>query len=157
MQSFHGSKSNERRNRDHSCRSTLDWFERFVGSASDSVFVCSTKSANSAGAITGADSAAMKNALQVNESQLDSTKGIAPRERLLTIREAAEYLAVSVSTLYGWVWQRRIPFIKMGRALRFDPHDLAAFIEANKYAPRKVSHPGSRTNTCYNTGAAGKG
>lgn len=99
----------------------------------------------------------MRNSSQVNEAQLDSARGIATRERLLTIREAAEYLAVSVSTLYGWVWQRRIPFIKIGRALRFDPHDLTAFIEVNKQAPRKVSHPGSRTNPCYNTGAAGKG
>ena len=98
----------------------------------------------------------MKN-LRADERQLDSSKGALPREGLFTIREAAQYLAVSVSTLYGWVWQRRIPFIKIGRALRFDPHDLAAFIEANKQLPRKeVSYPRSR-NACYNTGAAGKG
>lgn len=99
----------------------------------------------------------MRTPLQASEAELDSTKAVAPREGLLTIREAAQYLAVSVSTLYGWVWQRRIPFIKIGRALRFDPHDLAAFIEANKQVPRTVSHSGSRANPCYNTRAAGKG
>jgi excisionase family DNA binding protein len=94
----------------------------------------------------------------IGETQLDSSKGMAVREGLLTIREAAQYLAVSVSTLYGWVWQRRVPFIKIGRALRFDSRDLAAFIEANKHAPRKeFSRPGNRTNPCYNTRAAGKG
>lgn len=99
----------------------------------------------------------MKN-LRVDERQVDSTKDALPRGGLLTIREAAQYLAVSVSTLYGWVWQRRIPFVKIGRALRFDPHDLAAFIEANKQLPRrKVSCSGSRANPCYNTDAAGKG
>jgi excisionase family DNA binding protein len=57
--------------------------------------------------------------------------------RLITIKEAASYLAVSVSTLYGWVWQRRIPFIKMGRALRFDRADLEQFVQANRVQPRK--------------------
>ena len=57
--------------------------------------------------------------------------------RLWDIHEAAQYLAVSVSTLYGWVWQRRIAFVKMGRALRFDPLDLEAFVEANKQRPKQ--------------------
>lgn len=91
------------------------------------------------------------------KTSLSASETIPAHEGLLTIREAAQYLAVSVSTLYGWVWQRRIPFVKIGRALRFDPHDLAAFIEANKQLPRKeVSYSGSR-NACYNTPAAGKG
>jgi excisionase family DNA binding protein len=54
----------------------------------------------------------------------------------VTVQEAARFLAVSVSTLYGWVWQRRVPFIKMGRALRFDLSDLEGFVEANKQRPR---------------------
>jgi excisionase family DNA binding protein len=62
---------------------------------------------------------------------------------LLTVQAAAQYLAVSVSTVYGWVWQRRIRFVKIGRAVRFDPRDLEAFVEASKQG--------------YNTGAAGKG
>ena len=57
--------------------------------------------------------------------------------RLWDIREAAQYLAVSVSTLYGWVWQRRIAFVKLGRALRFDPIDLESFVEANKQRPNQ--------------------
>jgi excisionase family DNA binding protein len=60
------------------------------------------------------------------------------RRPLLTIQEAARYLSVSVSTLYGWVWQRRIPFVKIGRALRFDPTDLEAYIEASKQYPDKA-------------------
>jgi len=53
-------------------------------------------------------------------------------QRLITVEAAAEYLAVSVSTLYGWVYQRRIPFVKLGRALRFDRTDLDNFISQNK-------------------------
>lgn len=59
------------------------------------------------------------------------------RPPLMTVKEAARYLSVSVSTLYGWVWQRRIPFIKMGRALRFDRIDLEHFVQANRIEPRK--------------------
>lgn len=68
-------------------------------------------------------------------SQVDSNAVNRDTRRLLTVQEAAQYLAVSVSTLYGWVWQRRVPFIKIGRALRFDPLDLAAFVNANKHGP----------------------
>jgi excisionase family DNA binding protein len=52
--------------------------------------------------------------------------------RLVTVQDASQYLAVSVSTLYGWVFQRRIPFVKVGRALRFDLADLDGFIETNR-------------------------
>ena len=76
-------------------------------------------------------------------SQQDAESQNEVKQRLLTVQEAARYLAVSVSTVYGWVWQRRIPFVKIGRAVRFDPRDLEAFIEASKQG--------------YNTRAAGKG
>ena len=54
-------------------------------------------------------------------------------EKLVDIREAARFLAVSVSTLYGWVWQRKISFVKVGRAVRFEMSDLRKFIEENRF------------------------
>jgi excisionase family DNA binding protein len=56
--------------------------------------------------------------------------------RLMTVNDAARHLAVSVSTLYGWVYQRRIPFVKVGRALRFEVADLDAFIQRNRIQAR---------------------
>lgn len=78
--------------------------------------------------------------------------------RLLTVREAAQYLAISPSTLYGWVWQRRIPFVKVGRAVRFDIVELNDFIDRSRTQAR-ASSPGMRqkSHSCYNTRAAGKG
>jgi excisionase family DNA binding protein len=67
--------------------------------------------------------------------------------RLVTVQDAALYLSVSVSTLYGWVYQRRIPFIKVGRALRFDLADLEHIVEVSRIRPKG----------CYNACAAGKG
>jgi excisionase family DNA binding protein len=58
------------------------------------------------------------------------------QERLVNVHEAAQILCVSVSTLYGWVWQRRIPFVKIGRALRFRPTDLHWFIAQNRIEAR---------------------
>lgn len=62
--------------------------------------------------------------------------GTASEERLLDVREAAQFLAVTVSTLYSWVWQRKISFIKLGRALRFDLAELRSFIDENRVHPR---------------------
>jgi excisionase family DNA binding protein len=56
--------------------------------------------------------------------------------RLVSVGEAAKFLAVSVSTLYGWVWQRRISFVKLGRSVRFDMADLKRFVEENRIHAR---------------------
>lgn len=56
--------------------------------------------------------------------------------RLMTVADAASYLAVSKSTLYGWVWQRRIPFVKVGRALRFELSELQKIIQTNRFQAR---------------------
>lgn len=39
---------------------------------------------------------------------------------LITIDELAERLHVSRGTLYNWAYLKRIPYIKVGRCLRFD-------------------------------------
>jgi excisionase family DNA binding protein len=62
---------------------------------------------------------------------------------LLNVAEAARFLAVSPSTLYGWVWQRRIPFVKLGRAVRFDKADLHEYVSRNKVHPRPPYGPAS--------------
>ena len=57
--------------------------------------------------------------------------------QLVNVNEAAQFLAVSPSTLYGWVWQRRIPFVKVGRAVRFDMADLERFVTQNRIEVRR--------------------
>jgi excisionase family DNA binding protein len=57
-------------------------------------------------------------------------------ECLVDVREAARHLAVSVSTLYGWVWQRRISFVKVGRAVRFDMADIKKFVREHRVQAR---------------------
>ena len=40
-------------------------------------------------------------------------------DRLLDVKQAAEFLSLKPATLYTWSSDRRIATVKMGRALRF--------------------------------------
>jgi len=40
--------------------------------------------------------------------------------RLISIKDAASYTGLSPHTIYTMVSQRRIPFVKMGRLVKFD-------------------------------------
>lgn len=53
-------------------------------------------------------------------------------KRLLKIKEVAEILNISVITLYIWVSNRRIPFLKIGGAVRFKIEDIDFFIESKR-------------------------
>lgn len=47
---------------------------------------------------------------------------------LLTVPEMADQLGVSVHTVYSWVAQRRLPFLKVGRLLRFDARAIESWL-----------------------------
>ena len=55
--------------------------------------------------------------------------------RLISIKEAAAYTRLSVHTLYTMVSQRRIPFVKVGRSLRFDLALLDEWIKQHTVMP----------------------
>ncbi len=60
---------------------------------------------------------------------------------LVNEHEAARVLGLSVKTLRRWRWAgREIRFLKIGAAVRYDPADLAAYIEAARR--RSTSDPG---------------
>lgn len=55
--------------------------------------------------------------------------------KLLTVKEVADRLAVSESTVFRLLRSGKLRPIKLGRALRFDEQDVAAFIEQQKAPP----------------------
>lgn len=57
--------------------------------------------------------------------------------RLLTVKQAARFLATTPKTLYAMVWRREIVFVKIGRSVRFDLKDLEQMIERAKVIPRE--------------------
>jgi len=50
---------------------------------------------------------------------------------LIDIDELSQRLNISKGTLYNWVYLRRIPFVKLGRALRFDPNEIERIIRVS--------------------------
>ncbi len=62
-----------------------------------------------------------------SESSLLFNGGIG--RRLLNVKEAAQYLGLQVDTVYKKARLREVPFVKVGRALRFDVQALERFVE----------------------------
>lgn len=52
-------------------------------------------------------------------------------ERLLTIADAAELLAVCEFTVRRLIWRGDLPFVRVGRSLRIRRTELEAWIEEN--------------------------
>ena len=51
---------------------------------------------------------------------------------LLTIKECANILNFSSRTLYVWIRQNRIPYYKIGKAIRFKRRDIFKWIAKYK-------------------------
>ncbi len=63
-----------------------------------------------------------------------------PTPQLLTVREAAALLHLAESTLRGWLCDRRLPFVKIGRRTMLKRTDLEAYITAQT-VPAEVPEP----------------
>ena len=60
-------------------------------------------------------------------------------QKLLKVAEAADVLSVSPFTLYTWARSGRVPVVKLGKALRFRPEDLAALVRRSRRPARRVA------------------
>lgn len=56
-------------------------------------------------------------------------------KQLWTVKETAERLNVKPLTIYRWVTAGKLPAVRLGRALRFDPKTLEAFFETVRVGP----------------------
>jgi len=61
-----------------------------------------------------------------------STPGLVPRDELLTIGQADEYLGTGERFVRRLVAQRRIAHVKLGKYVRLQRSALGAFIEAGR-------------------------
>jgi excisionase family DNA binding protein len=57
-------------------------------------------------------------------------------ENYLTINEVSEKLILSKSSLYNYVKQNKIPYIKLGGKLLFSTTDLQTWIDSKKTAAK---------------------
>ena len=56
----------------------------------------------------------------------------------MSIDEVSDYIGIKKDTLYCWVSQKRIPYVKMGRRTMFDIRDINGFITDNRVAEEKM-------------------
>ncbi|MBI5374184.1 MAG: excisionase family DNA-binding protein [Candidatus Schekmanbacteria bacterium] len=66
------------------------------------------------------------------ETKIVSEK-IPKQKQLMGTEEAAEFLGISKNTLYEWVIQRKVPFIKVGRLTKFKKVALEEWLENNSH------------------------
>jgi excisionase family DNA binding protein len=52
--------------------------------------------------------------------------------KFLTVKDVAEMLSISVQTAYKWARCGRLPAVKLGYLLRFDPDAIERLIERSK-------------------------
>jgi excisionase family DNA binding protein len=56
-----------------------------------------------------------------------------PIPKLLDITHLAELLGVNPRHVRRLVFERRIPFIKWGHLIRFDPDEIVAWLQDNRH------------------------
>jgi excisionase family DNA binding protein len=67
---------------------------------------------------------------------------VATLTELLTAEQVAELTSLSLDTLAQWRSQKRgIPYLKIGRAVRYDPAEVRAYLERCRVS---VSDPRER-------------
>jgi excisionase family DNA binding protein len=77
----------------------------------------------------------LHNGLQTQREAVDHGLG----EELLTVRDAARLLNVTVSWVYEHTRDNaedRLPFVKLGKYVRFDRTDLREYVDAKRQAAR---------------------
>jgi excisionase family DNA binding protein len=57
-------------------------------------------------------------------------------EKLLDVKGCSELLGISVYTIHKWLGQGKIPSVRLGRRVLFDPVALRAWVEEHAVAVR---------------------
>lgn len=55
---------------------------------------------------------------------------------LLTIQELSQILKISKKTIYGWVHDNYVPYMKLGGAVRFDENQIKTWLAKRSRAGR---------------------
>jgi excisionase family DNA binding protein len=61
-----------------------------------------------------------------------SKKEEAPEDVIMTIQEAAEFLSLTVPTMYSKVSKGELPFMKRGKRLYFSRTELMEYVKAGR-------------------------
>jgi len=53
-------------------------------------------------------------------------------KRFVGIEEMAEYLGLKKGTLYAWIFRREIPYLKIGRLVKFDIMEIEKWLKEKR-------------------------
>lgn len=67
------------------------------------------------------------------------------KKNLITASEIADVLGIQCQTVYLWVRQKRIPFYRVGRLVKFDEEEVLARFKADTDSNLKTSESGTLT------------
>lgn len=65
-------------------------------------------------------------------SQSDKSNQKETEEKLLTVQAAAEFLSLSVPTIYSKASRKELPFMKRGKLLYFSQKELTDYVKKGK-------------------------
>ena len=54
---------------------------------------------------------------------------------LLTIEQLADTLGITVRHVRRLIAERRVPYLKVGRLIRFDPAEVTRWLDSNRQGP----------------------
>lgn len=63
----------------------------------------------------------------------DYARNVCPT--LISIDELAAILRIQKGTIYNWVYRRKIPYVKVGRLVRFDLNEIAKYLDGCRIGP----------------------
>jgi len=63
-------------------------------------------------------------------------------DKYYTVKSLAEKLAVTPMTIYRLVEQGKLPAVKIGRVIRFNPKEVDAFLESVRVGPTGLEEIG---------------
>jgi excisionase family DNA binding protein len=78
-------------------------------------------------------------------------------DKLLSIEEIAGVLGVPKSTVYSWTHKKTVPFIKVGRLVRFQPGEMEKWLKNQAVIPLGHDDTSKQKAHLKNRSARGKG
>jgi excisionase family DNA binding protein len=54
-------------------------------------------------------------------------------KQLLTVKQVSELINIAPLTIYKLTYERKIPFVKIGRIVRFDKDKILSWLNSNSY------------------------
>lgn len=70
-------------------------------------------------------------------SQAEEASASGPLRPLLNINQVADRLGVEVRHVRRLVHERRIPYLKWGHLLRFDPDEIERWLDSSRRRPER--------------------